>query len=265
MRISYTFIVTIWIGILCMSCKTGENEPPTYTIFAAAGMRQVTDEICDAFEIKENCKIQRNYASSGMLARQIENGAKADVYISANKVWTDYLINQKILIDSTVRILARTNLVAIAPFEKAGVNIEFKPEFDISKAVPNHIAIGDPAHVPVGSYTEQVLKAMDWLPRLNNNMLLARDVSSILRYVELGECDWGIVYYTEAIKSKKVDIIAEIPPELHDPVMFYIGNVNQAQSGSHGLNAFFSSDKGQEILVRNGFRSFHSIPESKTK
>jgi molybdate transport system substrate-binding protein len=265
MRIWYFIIVAGFIGLLCISCDTMNHEEKNYTIFAAAGTREATEEICDLFEQKYCCSVSRNYASSGMLARQIDKGAMADIYISANKQWVDYLVNKKILIDSTVRSVAGTGLVVVAPIDNADFTFKFKPEFDVSKVVPNRIAIGNPGHVPVGFYAETALRKLDWLKKLDDKVLLAKDVSSILHYVELGECDWGVVYYTEAIKSKKVKIVAEIPADLHDPVMFYIGNVKHAQSGSHQLNAYFNSGTGNDVLTKNGFSLIHSYPKTKDK
>ncbi len=247
-------------AVLCISCDTVNTEEKSYTIFAAAGTREVTEEICDLFEQKYNCSIHRNYASSGMLARQIDNGAMADIYVSANKQWVDYLIKKNIFIDSTVRAIAGTKLVIIAPVNNPDFTIEFNPAFDVSNVVPNRIVIGDPGHVPVGAYAETALQKLGWLEKLDDQVLLAKDVSSILHYVELGECDWGMVYYTEAIKSKKVKIVTDIPADLHDPVIFYIGNVNHAQSGSYQLNAYFTSETANDVLTKNGFSVVHSIP-----
>jgi molybdate transport system substrate-binding protein len=254
MRTSLLLIFAGWIGILCISCDTEEQNSTSYTVFAAASTRQTTEEICDLFEQEFNCSVNRNYASSGMLARQIDNGAGADLYISANEQWVDYLTNNDMLTGSTVRSIASSNLVVIAPKNKAEIQLEFTPDFDILKMVPNRIAIGDPSHVPVGTYANEVLVDLGWLEKLNKKVLMAKDVSSILRYVELQECDWGIVYFTEAIQSKKVKIVAEIPTGLYAPVMFYIGTVHQSKAGTSLLNDFFNSETSNKVFRKNGFQ-----------
>lgn len=253
MKASVLAILSMLVGFLIISCDADETESKTLTIFAAAGTRQVTEEICNLFEQEYNCLINRNYASSGILARQLEKGAMADIYISANKQWVNYLANKNILVDSTIRPMAKTRLVIISPINKTKISFDFKPGYNIAEAVPNRIAIANPAHVPVGAYARDVLENLQWLEKLENKVLLAKDVSSILRYVELGECDWGIVYYTEAIKSNKINIIADVPAKFHDPVVFYIGNIRSAKPESQLLNAFFHSPKGMKLLTRNGF------------
>ena len=254
-------VISMLIGLFIISCDADKNESKTCTIFAATGTRQVSEEICNLFEQNYNCFINRNYASSGILARQIDKGAMADIYISANKQWIDYLANKNILVDSTIRIMAETRLVIIAPRNKGEITFDFTPEYNIAKTVPNRIAIGNPGHVPVGAYARDVLKNLQWLEKLENKVLLAKDVSSILHYVELGECDWGIVYYTEAIKSNKVNIIADIPTKFHDPVVFYIGKSRSAKPESHLLNAFFYSHKGMKLLTRSGFSVIQPVSD----
>jgi len=220
-------------------------------LFAAVGAMLPTNEICDSFETEKNITIERNFAASGALARQIIAGAEADIYISANKQWIDYLIDNKIIIKDNISELAKNKLVVICK-KDSDIEIEFTQDFDIKLAIGDNISIGDPKYVPVGKYAKQALDSLNWFNQIQNKIILAKDVTSVLNYVEMGECDWGIVYYSEAIKSSKIKIVYEIPLELYDPIIFYIALLNDNHT-TRTLYQYYKSDIAKNILIKNGF------------
>ena len=210
-------ILFISIGILnsCKEYKQKNNTNSKYVnirLFAAAGTMLPTNEICNLFEIENNTVIERNFAASGALARQIKAGAEADLYISANKEWIDYLIENELITKNKISIIAKNKLVIICK-KDANFKIDFSKDFDIKSSINDNISIGDPKYVPVGKYAKQALDSLGWFNQIQNRIILAKDVTSVLHYVEMGECDWGIVYYSEAIKSNKIKIAYEIPME----------------------------------------------------
>ena len=147
--------------------------------------------------------------------------------------------------------LANNKLVIICPKDQE-VNLEFNDDFDIKSAVKNKISIGDPKYVPVGKYAKQFLDTLTWYRQIEDQIILAKDVTSVLHYVELGECDWGIVYYSEAIKSDKIKIAYEIPADLYKPINFYIGLINSNSQTNEFYN-YFSSNTAKEIFTKHGF------------
>ncbi len=245
----------ITIGIL-HSCKeksqnnNTETEQINIQLFAATGAMFPSNEICYSFETNNNIKVDKNFAASGALARQIKAGAEADIYISANKQWIDYLVDNKLIIENTVTELARNKLVVICR-EDSDIKIEFTKEFDIRSAIKDNISIGDPKYVPVGKYAKQVLDSLEWFNKIQNKIILAKDVTSVLHYVEMGECDWGIVYYSEAIKSEKIKISYEIPLELYDPIIFYIALINEKPQ-TNQLYQYYKNKTAIEILNKCG-------------
>jgi len=247
------FSVILCIGFLfsCKQANNNKNGDSTVKIFAAAGTMLPTNAICNEYEKQFNIKIDRNFAASGALARQIEAGADADIFISANKQWIDFLVENNLLIQNNISDLAKNNLVVICSKDR-DIKIEFVNNFDIKSSVKERIAIGDTKYVPVGKYAKQVLDTLGWYGKIENQIILAKDVTSVLHYVELGECDWGIVYYSEAIKSDKVKIAYEIPNDLYNPIIFYIGLLNENQK-SKKLYWYFKSDEMQEIFKKYGF------------
>jgi len=245
-----TYILISFIFLL--GCEN-EKEKTRLTIYAAAGTRLAASEICDSFEVESKRKVTRNYASSGILARQVFQGGKADLFISANGEWVKFLLANDLLVDTPVMILAKNKLVLVAPVHKQIDTIVFHPSFDIAATVQNKIAIGDPAHVPVGKYAKAFLDSLGWYHQLQRDIIMANDVAGVLRYVEMGECDWGIVYFTEAKHSGKVKIVSEIPAALYPPVLFYIGRVKEGKKESGNLLDYFLGKNGERILREHGF------------
>ncbi|TLX74129.1 molybdate ABC transporter substrate-binding protein [Labilibacter sediminis] len=243
--------VTLSLLLICSSCKNQQSN--AVKIYAAAGFRIPAEILCNRFEKEKNITIQRNYASSGTLARQISAGAEADIYISANKKWMEYLNSENMLLDSILTPLASNQLVVITSIDKPDFSIQYDSLFDITSTIQNKIAIGDPAHVPVGLYSKTILDSLGWFSPLIPNMVLAKDVSSVLHLVALKECDWGIVYYTEAIQSKKVKIVSTIPASLHPPIHFYIATLKNSNPHSSDLFDCFKNKKSAHILAGKGF------------
>jgi len=240
--------------LILFSCKSQiGNKEKEITLFAAAGTTLPVVEICDSFQLKTGIKLNLNFASSGTLARQIASGADADIFISANNDWMQFLKGKEILLDSTYTVLAKNKLVVISANENEKFNIDFHQDFDILSTIPNKIAIGDPAYVPVGKYAKQVFDSLGWTNQLAEKTLLAKDVISVLNYVELGECDWGIVYYSNALHSEKTQIIAEIPAFLYSPVVFYISRLKNSDENAKKLYAYFLSYEAQMIFKKHGF------------
>ncbi|MFC2104395.1 molybdate ABC transporter substrate-binding protein [Bacteroidota bacterium] len=220
-------------------------------MFAAAGTMLPTNEICNYFLSENNIQAECNYAASGALARQIKAGADADIYISANKQWVDFLDENNLVIKSSISEIAKNKLVIICPKNKE-IEINFSKEFNIQSAINDKIAIGDPKYVPVGKYAKQFLDSLKWFNEIQSQIILAKDVTSVLHYIELGECDWGIVYYSEALKSEKVKIAYEIPTNLYDPIIFYIALLNE-NLHSKELYNYFKSNKAKETFLKYGF------------
>ncbi|MBN2803906.1 MAG: molybdate ABC transporter substrate-binding protein [Deltaproteobacteria bacterium] len=268
LQTSIRILVTVFFGLLSSSCKTepessqaavlkqtvNSEKPEVLTIYAAAGTRPVTTEICDLFEKDKNVVVEKNFASSGTLARQIASGASVDLFVSANKQWIDFLKEKNLLKDDTIKTIAGNSLVFIAPKGSNPVTLEFTEDFNIASAAEN-IAVGDPAYVPVGKYTHAVFKKLQWSDKLEGKLVLAKDVSSVLHYVELKECNLGVVYKSEALCSKKVNIVADVPEELHAPIVFYIAELKNSSSSktSHQLSEMFVN-RGKEIFVKYGFK-----------
>lgn len=246
--ISLVFVI-VWLS----GCSQSRgNQNTKLTLFVAASLTNVMNELVDSFTVNKNTEVNINYASSGTLARQLTQGANCHVYISANKKWMEYAKEQGVLMDSTMYSPVSNQLVLICPKgEKVeGVDIKLLPQ-----KIDGRLAIGDPNHVPSGAYAIEVLNHLGIYKELENKILPAKDVRGALMAVEMGECSYGMVYHTDALISKKVDVLLNIEDSLHSSIDYYasmVKNVEQTPDISLFYH-FLKTEKARLIWEKNGF------------
>jgi len=234
------------------STKKSETEQPIM-IFAAASLTDVLTEIVDSFEVKYNVKTQINLASSGTLARQIEQGGIPDIYLSASKKWADYVDSLGVIQRDFKTDIAKNNLVLIAPFNSQLVISTIDSTLNLLSVLGlERLSMGDPSHVPAGKYAKQSLIYYGWYNQLKNRLLPAKDVRSALMVVELGETPLGIVYRTDAQKSKKVKILNTFPECSHKPII-YVGAVCKKNKNAIAFFNYLNSDFTKVIWSKYGF------------
>ena len=245
----------IFLGLIFHGCRNQKKDPGNdLMIFCAASLTDVISEITSKYEKENNIKVKLNLASSGTLARQIEHGAAAAIYISANKKWLDYLNQKEMLVPDTEKKIAGNSLVLVAPADSKISPVYFTSNIVLPKLFKGKLSIGDPNHVPAGSYAVQLLKKLGWEEELKPRFLPAKDVRSALMVVEFGEVEAGIVYKTDALKSKKVKIITEFPDSLYGPINYYITLIKgQKNENSLSLYNYIVSDETEIIWKKYGF------------
>lgn len=222
------------------------------TVFAAASLTTAVTELATAYEAKHGVKVVTSFAASSTLAKQIENGAPAGIFISADLKWMDYLA-KKALIDPASRVdLLGNALVVIAP---AGKAFPFRCEkaFDAEHSFAGRLAVGDPASVPIGGYARQAFTALGWWTWLEPRLAPTADVRAALRLVEGGEVDCGVVYATDAKVSAKVAVIATVPEALHEPVRYPFAATATASPAARAVLAHLISAEARPVYERLGF------------
>ena len=246
--------------LMIVSCGNGSKSTDTdkkeqnIMVFAAASLTDVLSEIIDSFEVKYQVKIQTNMASSGTLARQIEQGGTPDVYISASKKWADYVDSIGGLLPGTKMQIVKNELALIAPQNSPVKVAEIDGSLDIISMLGNNrLSMGDPAHVPAGRYAKQALEYFGWWSQLENRILPGKDVRSALMVVEMGESPLGIVYRTDALKSKKVTILSTFPEQSHKPVV-YVGGICKDNDAAKQFFAFLTGEETRGIWEKYGFK-----------
>ncbi len=256
-RIPYGMHLALTLHLVCLpACAVQKPPSPdtgTVMVFAAAGTRSATGEICGIFTTKTGIEADMNFASSATLARQIAQGAPFMIFISASSRWISYLGDKALLETTSIRPIAGNSLVLIGRKGARVPTPAFTTDFRIKQAAPEHIAIGDPSHVPVGSYTMALFDSLGWTHHLSEKLIMAKDVTAVLRYVELGECDWGFVYSSEALQSDTAVILAHVPPQLHPDITFYIALSTEADVAARKLYSLITGETGQDVFARHGF------------
>jgi len=268
-------MIGVWIGLLCLgiACeRPAEKEPApapasplaqtpvpateippeTLTVFAAASLGGILDEISGEFETRENVKVRLNFAASSTLAKQIESGAQADLFVSADQKWMRYLVEKKFTDPSRVSPLLENQLVLIAP-AASSLTFQWEGGKPLAEAFTGRLAVGDPEHVPVGEYARQSLVAAGWWDSLRPRLSPAADTRAALRCVEMGEAEAGIVYSTDAKSSESVRVVAAIPASTHEPIQYYLCPISNARAVSNRFETFLKGPEAQKVFVKAGF------------
>ncbi|MGQ8337002.1 molybdate ABC transporter substrate-binding protein [Sunxiuqinia sp. A32] len=242
-RIEYILLIVVMVG--CSGAK--KNSSKEITVFAAASLSDVITELTENFEQEKDVTIKLNLAASGTLARQIDQGADADVYLSANKSWMDFLVEKEKTLENEV--FAKNELVLISPSDR---DFQFLKVDSLLLYSKSKIAIGDPGFVPAGKYAMQVFNY--YKLDLSSRLFQSQDVRSALMMVELGELDFGVVYKTDALASKKVKIIHTFPEETHEPVEYYRALISTKGLAKEFYDYLYSSET-KKILGNYSFKT----------
>ena len=242
------FIISI--AFACLSSNTLAEQK--VTIFAAASLTNAISEIVTDYESGNVQKIQTSLAASSMLAKQIENGAPADIFISADTKWMNYLQDKDLLkTDSKINLLGN-RLVLIAPKGKS-FKVEMKPEFNLKNAFAGKLCTGEVESVPAGIYAKQSLKALNWWESIKARIVGTQDVRAALTLVERAECDAGIVYETDAKVTEKVETIAAFPDASHDAIVYPLSLTKNAKPEASSFYDYLKSEKAKAVFVKYGF------------
>lgn len=243
-------IVALFVVLACGK----ERKNDQLTLYAAASLNDVIGELTSIYTRQYKVEIHCNYASSGTLARQLTQGAIPDVYLSANKKWVDYTDSLGLIIDNKKHALIANELVLIAPLSSRLTPDSINAFSTLSSLLGNGLlAMGDPAHVPSGIYGKESLTYYDQFALLKNRIVPAKDARAALMYVELKEAALGIVYYTDAIRSQKVKILATFKPESHEPIIYYKTLCRSNSTANHFFE-WLSSEEALPIWQKFGFK-----------
>ncbi len=223
----------------------------TITVFAAASTTNAVQDIAALYQKEKGVMVTPSFAAASALAKQIEQGAPADVFVSADLKWMDYLDSKDKIVKTSRHNVMSNKLVLIAPKGKT-FPIKLEKGFDLPGAFAGHWCSCGPS-VPIGRYSQQALTALGWWPALESRLAAAPDVRSALAFVERGECAVGIVYATDAKVSDHVEVLATFPADSHEPVLYPAALVQGAKPAAQGFLDFLSSPQAVAILSRYGF------------
>lgn len=240
--------------VLALAGAPNARAQETLTVFAAASLKNALDDVNRAFSEKTNVKIVASYAASSALAKQLEAGAPADIFISADLEWMDYGLQKKLIKAGSAFNLLGNRLVLVAPKNSKLADIKIAPGFDIAAlAGDGRIATGDVRAVPAGKYAKAALEKLGVWPKAQPKLAMAENVRAALALVGRGEAPLGIVYETDAKVEPNVKIVGVFPENTHPPIVYPAAPTATAKPDTKKYLDFLRSATAQVIFERYGF------------
>lgn len=246
--------VLIWLtGVSPVSFAAQDEQK--VTIFAAASTTNAMTELGDLFENRKMGKVILSFASASTLAKQIDQGAPADIFISANSEWMDYLDNRKMVEPGTRFDFLKNILMLVAPVKSSIDHIDLARGEDLGKYLGDGLlSTGDPDHVPVGKYAREALINLGMWQGVENRIARAKDVRAGLALVERGEAPLGIVYASDVKISDKVKVVGVFPEESHKPITFSVAIITGRKTETAvQFIEMLKSPEAKDIFTKYGF------------
>lgn len=223
-------------------------------VFAAASLTNVLDEIGAAYTQQTQQPVKFSYAASSALARQLEAGARADVFFSADLEWMDY-VQARGLIDRTTRRNVLGNRLALVAPAASRIELKIAPGFALAAALGNgRLATGDPQSVPVGKYARSALTSLGVWNDVADRLVRADNVRSALAFIARGETPLGIVYETDAKVEKRVRVVDFFPADSHPPIVYPVAATALARPSARQFIDFLQSAPAQEAFKKYRFQ-----------
>lgn len=232
------------------AAETAKSE---LLVFGAASLTDVLEEIGAAYARDTGQSVKFSFASSSALARQIESGARVDVFASADLEWMDYLQSRNLINASTRRMVVGNRLVLIAPRDST-ITVKLAPNVPLAAALGRgRLATGDPDTVPVGRYARSALTSLGVWNQIADRLVRADNVRSAMAFVARGEVPLGIVYETDAAVDKRVRVVDVFPADSHLPITYPVATTAIARPGAKQFVDYLFGDAAQAAFKKFGF------------
>jgi molybdate transport system substrate-binding protein len=245
--------------IVLWPCHAAERtgEGPSIVVFAAASLTDALQELGGDFTKSAGIAVKFSFAASSALARQIESGAPADVFVSADTEWMDYLQTRNLIQPGSRRELLGNSLVLVAPAAST-LTLVIEPHFALADALgKGRLATGDPDSVPVGRYAKAALTSLDVWNSIEPRLVRADNVRAALAFVDRNEVPLGIVYKTDALVDKGVRIVDTFPAGTHPPITYPIALKVGAKTEAGRFTDYLRTPGADAVFVKFGFVPLH--------
>ncbi|HEY4944102.1 MAG TPA: molybdate ABC transporter substrate-binding protein [Rhizomicrobium sp.] len=242
------FLAAALLAIAPLAAQAG-----TITVFAAASLTDALGDVGKAYQAKTGNSAVFSFASSSVLAKQIEASGGADIFMSADTDWMDYLDSRSLIAHDTRKNLLGNHLVLIAP-AGANVSLTIAPHFDLLGTLQGgRLSVADPDSVPAGKYARTALTTLGVWNGVVNHLVQAENVRVALAYVSRGEAPLGIVYTTDAVSDKGVRVVGTFPENSHAPIVYPAALVKDARPEAKAFLDFLSGPEATAIFEKDGF------------
>ncbi|HEY6644333.1 molybdate ABC transporter substrate-binding protein [Povalibacter sp.] len=255
MRRYFTGALATLLLLSGVSAGAAPPQKPALTVFAAASLSDVLQEIGAAYTKSSGVPVKFSFAASSALAKQIESGAGVDVFMSADQEWMDYLAGRKLIDNSSRRDVVANRLALVAPADSKGV-LKIAPGFALRTALGRNrrLATGDPDSVPVGKYAKAALSTLGVWKEIEPRLVRAENVRAALAFVARGEVPFGIVYQTDAQADPKVRLVDLFPESSHAPITYPAAATATASPQGKAFVDFLFSAAARGTFERAGFQ-----------
>ena len=249
------WLVWALAGLLSMGAAAARADDASrgVLVFAAASLANVLGDLDKAFTARTGIHVTSSLAASSTLAKQVEAGAPADVYFSADLQWMTYLEQRGLLRPGSRRDVVGNSLVLIAP-AGSPLHVSIAPGFDLARLLRGeHLAVADPDSVPAGIYAREALQKLEVWNSVAPRLVRAENVRAALAYVARGDAPLGIVYQTDALVEKGVRVVGVFPAESHSPIVYPVALTRHASGAAARYVAFLVSADARAIFRKWGF------------
>jgi molybdate transport system substrate-binding protein len=244
------------VSTLLMPLRTAAAEPHEIVIFAAASLKNALDDVAVQYQRETGTHAAISYAASSTLAKQIEAAAPADLFISADLDWMNYLAERQLIKPESRTNLLGNSIVLIAPAASAAT-VTIGPNFPLASLLgKDRLAMADPNAVPAGKYGKAALEKLGVWSAVADHVAGAENVRAALMLVSRGECPFGIVYKTDAAADPGVTIVGTFPADTHPPITYPMALVTASTNpDAAAFAAYLRSPAAQPLFERQGFTS----------
>jgi molybdate transport system substrate-binding protein len=240
-------------SLLALPAPARDEEPPQILVFAAASLTNALDELSKDWERASGTRVRLSYAASSVLARQVEAGGKADLFVSADQEWMDYLQQRALIDERSRRDLVGNRLVLIAPADSK-VELTIAPGFPLTAALGRgRLSTGDPDTVPVGRYARAALVSLGLWDAIQDRLVRADNVRSAMMFVARGEAPLGIVYATDALADPKVRVVDTFPANTHAPIVYPAAAIRGSRQEAIAYLDYLASPAARDTWRKSGF------------
>lgn len=246
----------LFAAILCIALPLAAHAAEI-TVFAAASLTDALRDIAPIWEARGGARLRFNFAASSTLARQIEQGAPANVFASADEQWMDWSQTRNLIATDSRRTLLGNTLVLVMPKDTVKP-VSISPSLDLAALLgpDGRIAVGDPSNVPAGIYAKEALTKLGLWERAQPHLASSDSVRSALLLVERHEAPLGIVYATDAAVAPGVAIAGTFPPESHSPITYPFAVVRGGDNAdARAFLAFLTGPQAQAVFTKRGFKA----------
>ena len=246
---------------LSLESPSRANSSTQLIVSAAASLKDAMEEIQPLYQQQHpETEIIYNFASSGSLQRQIEQGAPVDIFISAATNKMENLDNQNLLLRETRRDLLKNQMVLVVPLNNRKSNLKLDNFDDLTTKEITTVGLGEPKSTPAGKYAQEVLTSFGIADRVNSKAVYGKDIRQVLNYVATGNVDAGIVYRTDALVSDNVEIVATAPENTHSPVIYPVAVIKDSDNLETATEAieFLTTPEVLSVFEEYGFLTVNS-------